>query len=87
MTLPSADFRNLRVFHTVGDDIPRQFEIDLRLAEQEARYDLLVEVGVCRKTDSQARLGDACPLAACIRAASDSGSSVCIFPTSLQSSS
>jgi hypothetical protein len=46
----SAEFQHLKVFHSIRDYILRQFEIDLRLAEEETRYDLLIEVGVRQET-------------------------------------
>jgi hypothetical protein len=41
-----AEFEDLRVLHLLGNHVLRQLEINLRLSQQKARHDLLIEIGV-----------------------------------------
>ncbi len=81
MTRPSAA-PSARVLRPIGNQVLRQSEINLRLAQQQTRHDPLIEVGVREKADPQDDLGAACSLASRSRAARASGSSVSIVFTS-----
>ena len=48
---------NFRVFHAFWDDTLRQFEIDLDVATNDARDDVLIKVGVSEEADQQRYLG------------------------------